>query len=247
MSNIITKEKIRKRKLYQEYSCRQTEETTVSKNYQLIHKPIKNNRYKEQSRRAYIIYIIKPSPIHSTLNMHSPPKIKNIRGYSHVTINCTNLMHYLDASGIYIVYIIQKTGVLREPPPYQKKVSPPGQSQYRFAVVFGRGKTILLIKLKHSIQRGTSSKLPEQKQPCLCSALAYYLTLPTVNQNSTEKPSLGHHFVCSRPSELPLQKSPFANRPAMPSNCGIRWHRDTLVMLLSNIVLAARLSSNQKN
>ena len=127
----------------------------------------------------------------------------------------------------------------------KKNVSARGQLQYRFAVVFGRGKTILLIKLKHSIRRGTSSKPTEQKQPCLCSALACYLALPTVSQYSTEKPSLGHDFVCSRSWELPVQKSPFADRPAMPSTLGIWWHQDALVMLLSDITLSARSSSNQ--
>ena len=54
----------------------------------------------------------------------------------------------------------------------KKNVSALGKLQYRFAAVFGRGKTMLLIKLKHCMRRGTSSKLPEQKYLRPCPALA---------------------------------------------------------------------------
>ena len=123
------------------------------------------------------------------------------KGYLPVTTRCKNLTHYLDVPGTETQkYQIRRQGCFMTPVPLHTQKKYQLLRSYNIDLLWYLGGG----KLKHAIPRGTSNKLPEQKQCCLCPALACYLALPTVNQISTEKPSLGHDFVCSRPLELPV-------------------------------------------
>ena len=69
----------------------------------------------------------------------SPPKNKKSKRVPLCNINCKNLALYLDVPEIYIVHIsLEDRGASGSPPlPPQKKVSNPGLSHYRLAVVLG--------------------------------------------------------------------------------------------------------------